>query len=57
MIKYPFFFWQILISKYHSPIQLYGNCNPNVLIAFPTVATEAFLSGSPAFMEKTKHIY
>lgn len=57
MIKYPFFFWQILISKYHSPIQLYGNCNLNVLIAFPTVATEAFLSGSPAFLEKTKHIY
>lgn len=46
-------FWLILISKFHSSIQLYGYHNLDVLIAFPIIATETFLSGSPDFMEET----
>lgn len=46
-------FWLILISKFHSSIQLYGYHNLDVLIAFPIIATETFLGGSPDFMEET----
>lgn len=46
-------FWLILISEFHSSIQLYGYHNLDVLIAFPIIASETFLSGSPDFMEET----
>lgn len=45
--------WLILIPKFHSSTQLYGCHNLDILIAFPIIATETFLSGSPNFMDET----
>lgn len=52
MTNYPHFLL-ILISKFHSSIQLYGYHSLDVSIAFPIINTEAYLSGSPDFMEET----
>lgn len=46
-------FQLILIPKFHSSTQLYGYHNLDILIAFPIIAMETFLSGSPDFMEET----
>lgn len=45
--------WIILIPKFRSSTQLYGCHNLDILIAFPVIATETFLSGSPNFMDET----
>lgn len=50
-------FLQILISKFHSSIQLYGNHNRDVLIDFPIIAAETFSSGSPAFILYSKDFH
>lgn len=47
-------FWLILISKFHSSMQLYGYHNLDILIAFPIIAAETFLSGSTDSMDFKK---